>query len=58
MDGRHREREVALRNRDGLQARRAIVADALAIRTSKDHLAVRRSEDHATHEAAAFPGDP
>jgi hypothetical protein len=52
---RQREREAALQNRDKLHARRAVVADALAIRAFKDRTAARRSLIPARRDGAEGP---
>jgi conjugative relaxase-like TrwC/TraI family protein len=52
---RQREREAALRTRDRLQARRAVVADALAIRAFKDRTTARHSHSHAGRDSGKGP---
>ena len=58
MAGRQRERNDALRHREALQARRALVADAIAIRTFKDRMAARRSQGLVGPEPMASPDQP
>ena len=58
MARRQRERNEALRHRDALQARRAVVADAIAIRTFKDRMAAPRYQSTAAREPMASPDQP